>query len=468
MEKNKDTEPTDTEDDMQYSYNPIPIRTPYERAEAQKRARDEEEEYMKEAYSYKKRPRSNNSNIWPKYIMIEGTHKTGSHLLEDLSPFAVSKHLKHMIQEPVSIRKLRSGSLLVEVQDKKQSDKLLKLSQLGYVAIKTSPHRSLNEKKGIIRCAEFKGMTDDDLSDELSEQGVTEVKRIRIYKNGTHEDTNTFILTFGTHTLPKFITAGYLRLPVSHYIPQPLRCYKCQKFGHHKEKCRGTELCQVCSEEGHNQRDCKKPPCCRNCKGSHPSYDKTCPTWIKEKEITKVKTEQNISYPEARRLCEPKNVAGSVSYAQAAATSTASKSTATTKSIGTQTELTFDKETKNFKEMPKINNKTQATPSTSTQTTTQTSQTNSKQQPRPKPVVVTPRNKPGPASSKPKTTVRSQNTTKKEKLKKTTKKKEQVEIEISNRYDSLSSCDEEGKIMDTSPSEPSSVVRDQAVEKHKD
>ena len=58
----------------------------------------------------------------------------------------------------------------------------------------------------------------------------------------------------------------------------------------------------------------------------------------------KIKTEQDISYPEARRLCESKTARPAI-YVQAAAAKTVSsvnKSTVTTRSIETQTDITFD------------------------------------------------------------------------------------------------------------------------------
>ena len=48
-----------------------------------------------------------------------------------------------------------------------------------------------------------------------------------------------------------------------------------------------------------------------------PSLD--CPVWQKEKEIQKVRTEQKISFPEARKIVEGKNNISTRSFASAAA-----------------------------------------------------------------------------------------------------------------------------------------------------
>ena len=62
----------------------------------------------------------------------------------------------------------------------------------------------------------------------------------------------------------------------------------------------------------------QKNPRCRNChKGSHPPNSKQCPQWQKEKEIIEVGIKKKYLLPRGK-LCEPKNTAGSVTYAQVA------------------------------------------------------------------------------------------------------------------------------------------------------
>ena len=56
-------------------------------------------------------------------------------------------------------------------------------------------------------------------------------------KNGETIDTNTYIMTFNIHKIPKEIEIGYQKINVESYIPNPLRCYKCRRFGHHQDQC---------------------------------------------------------------------------------------------------------------------------------------------------------------------------------------------------------------------------------------
>ncbi|GFX06356.1 uncharacterized protein TNCV_2938841 [Trichonephila clavipes] len=54
---------------------------------------------------------------------------------------------------------------------------------------------------------------------------------------------------------------------------------------------------------------------CVNCKGDHPSYSRSCPTWSIEKEITALKIKNKISYPEARRIVSSRTPVSGISYA---------------------------------------------------------------------------------------------------------------------------------------------------------
>ena len=61
-------------------------------------------------------------------------------------------------------------------------------------------------------------------------------------------------------------------------------------------------LCINCGMPEHcASGQCKRPAKCVNCSGDHPANSKECPQWKKEKKILKIKCEQNISFPEARK-----------------------------------------------------------------------------------------------------------------------------------------------------------------------
>ena len=97
---------------------------------------------------------------------------------------------------------------------------------------------------------------------ELQPQGIIAVKRISIRYS-------LYVLTIKGQTIPKGINTGYLKKETWPYIPNPQRCFQCQKFGHTKNSCKGKAVCAGCGEEGHNLDDCKNKPKCVNCQGDH-------------------------------------------------------------------------------------------------------------------------------------------------------------------------------------------------------
>ena len=83
---------------------------------------------------------------------------------------------------------------------------------------------------------------------------------------------------------------------------------------------------------------CQRPAKSVNCSGDHPANSKECPQWEKEKKILKIKCEQNISFPEARKQYEQFYQART--YASAVKSGTCNKSTETHNN-STQTDDSF-------------------------------------------------------------------------------------------------------------------------------
>ena len=252
---------------------------------------------------------------WPRYLVIKPNNKENN--FSTISPFAINKALLGISGEMKTVRKLSNGDLMVETTKRPHSENLLKCNNFINFPVTVTPHRSLNSSRGIIRHREFKFCSDEEVQENLSSKGVTDVKRISVTRDGTKQPTNTFILTFNVSTPPPSIKIAWFNVTVEPYIPNPLRCFNCQRFGHHKDKCKCKLVCARCGGEGHEADGCTKTIQCFNCKGEHFASAKSCPKWISEKEIQTVKHTKNISYPEARKIVEQRTPSG-LSYADAA------------------------------------------------------------------------------------------------------------------------------------------------------
>ena len=199
---------------------------------------------------------------------------------------------------------LRNQTLLVETTRKSQTENLLRTKTFFNLPVEVSEHKTLNSSEGIIRDKALKGESDDNIREYL--QGVTAAKRFKVRKGHDFVDTNTILLTFNSVVPPKTLKIFYRIIPVEMYVPNPLRCFNCQRFGHHENNCPVDigSVCERCGKGGddHHTNQCTNPAKCVNCGKDHLSRSSECEVWKKEKEIMKLKVTKNLTYPEARKL----------------------------------------------------------------------------------------------------------------------------------------------------------------------
>ena len=184
------------------------------------------------------------------------------------------------------------------MEKRKHADFLLTMIRFHNISVKAYPHKSLNVSKGFVRSKELSLCTVEEIKRKLKKQGVTGVKRVSIKKEGKTIETNTYIMNFNTPKIPEKIKVGYTMKRVEQYIPNPLRCYKCQKYGHHEDNCRGHEMCRECGQQNlnHHINDSQFPCKCANYGSDHPVYARSCESWMQKKEVWTVKHQNNIPY----------------------------------------------------------------------------------------------------------------------------------------------------------------------------
>ena len=242
-------------------------------------------------------------DIFPRFQVVhsERTEK----LARTISPFVVAKTLTNTIGPGYKVTKMPSGDLLLELRDKEQHNRLGKLVTFGDVPVTVSPHRSMNTVRGVVSEADLIDLSETELLEGWKEQNVTNVQRIVMRRDNKEIPTKHLILTFELSELPQTIETGYTKIAVRPYIPNPRRCYQCQRFGHGSQSCRGRLTCAKCGVQGHASDNCEATPHCVNCDGEHPAYSRSCPSWKREKEMITLKVRENISFREARKRCSP-------------------------------------------------------------------------------------------------------------------------------------------------------------------
>lgn len=263
-----------------------------------------------------------NQEYGPMHILrIQGVN--GSKLPE--APFMIRKSIEAFLGSRIegAFPEARTGSYALKVKNPRHFNRLLVMANLSDgTPVEVIEHPALNQTKCVVSCRDAIKLSDDELLEELSEQGVKGIRRITRREGGGRINTPTMILTIRGTGFPQFIDFGYVRCRTRHYYPAPMQCFNCWAYGHTKTRCLNKQkICGNCSVEhmvAENEK-CTEGKFCHNCQSdSHAISDRKCPLWQKENKIQHVKVDRNISYPAARRIVEQNSGPGT--YAGAVAT----------------------------------------------------------------------------------------------------------------------------------------------------
>ena len=241
------------------------------------------------------------------YVVI--TPKDANVSFRRINVFWPTKYLRSICgAENLEIETPANGSLIVRTQSRSQTKALLKVTSFCEKPVTVSLHSSRNSTKGTIFAPEMRFMTEAEILDGLKCEGVSHVRRLTSFKDGQRRDTSLLVLTFETTSLPDTLLAGYIRYDVRVFVPNPLRCFQCQRFGHASKFCKQTARCSKCGEAPHDNAPCSAPTKCLSCESrDHATNSTQCPVWKKEKEICSVKVTTGVSYQQARRTVEAAN-----------------------------------------------------------------------------------------------------------------------------------------------------------------
>ena len=227
--------------------------------------------------------------------------------LSKINPIYVAQTLNDLVGRVEKVFNTQNG--LKILCNKRQANLLKKEQKFGRYRCIFTIKNSIDLKpkiKGIIHGIPL----DTDISEiekELQSQNSCVEKAFRLQKFDKIQekkiDTESIIIVLTSEIdFPSHVYLGYRRLTVKEFVPHPIRCFKCQKFGHISKNCRGKQKCPLCSEN-HSFVECqnKENKKCTNCGGSHSAGFKGCPVFVKAKEIKEFSVKKKITYAEATK-----------------------------------------------------------------------------------------------------------------------------------------------------------------------
>lgn len=221
----------------------------------------------------------------PKDSNVVIIHATNAVKLALKNPITIQKLIQNASGSPVSdIKPLRNGDLLVKCLDRPHMNQLLELKKLGDFPVNCKIPISETSSVGVIYgvCPD---LTDEEIKNEISSQGVKTFYHLKS-KNytGTNTRPTTLKLIFLSKELPKYVQIGFKKYRIKPFIPPPIRCYNCNRWGHISKDCKGHKKCVKCGEN-HDRSECENEPKCGNCGEKHSAAYKGC---IKRKEAIKI------------------------------------------------------------------------------------------------------------------------------------------------------------------------------------
>lgn len=206
----------------------------------------------------------------------------------------------------------KKGHLCVIAQNASQKNKLLKLNRLNNKSVTTSLPFVLNKLKSetkttsIIRKpnADYQvkvviyGLQEsqanmDDIAEDL---GADYMCRL-----GDPDFSNVTLVAFKNNkTIPSVLEIDNRKFKTHAFVPTPIRCDRCQSFGHLKANCVRDAICSRCTGH-HDYKDCNIDRKCANCGQAHSAAYRRCPVYLDMQLALKIRAEENVPLLEAHR-----------------------------------------------------------------------------------------------------------------------------------------------------------------------
>lgn len=278
----------------------------------------------------------------PKHMIIATENRTNG--LIGVSTLLLKAKIEQTSgSKKIQIKQIQNGQkLLVITENKKQATELLKLKSVQVQTgeeIKLTVTESIktNSVQGVVYCRDMIQETDDVIIKEIndSNRGLNAIAIKRLKKKnlqGEFYDTGTFFIQFHGKDLPQELNFAYLKIQMKEFVPPPLKCFKCHRFGHSSRFCSIKDenaICVNCSDLKHTalQERCNRQMKCISCgSNEHNNASRLCHVYKKEMEIKEIMIKKKCTPLQARQIHRE----GITSYAQAV-----NRKSVT---IGTQTE----------------------------------------------------------------------------------------------------------------------------------
>ena len=222
-------------------------------------------------------------------------------------PAAIDQMISAVIGHMFQIRPGK-GCIKVICDNVKQVPLLLQTTEMGSKTVKFSlPHRATRDQagparqsrgpRGVIRVPV--AVTNEEIVEQLHES-VTNARRINRHQKGETVPTQVVVLQFKDgFDLPPRVLMFHTGFKVRPFIPRPMACNNCQRYGHPAALCRQDVRCPHCAgPHTHEQCDASTRRCA-NCNEAHSARFRGCPKYAERLKVTSLMVREGRTYRDA-------------------------------------------------------------------------------------------------------------------------------------------------------------------------
>ena len=213
-----------------------------------------------------------------------------------LNRYEVARSVERQVGRVDSVVGLEAHKWRVVCRSVEQVNQVCALVKVVERAVKTEARVRAPRERGVL--ARF----DLDIPEQILMEdfpNLKKVERMKVRRNGVLVPSECLLLEFEGELPTEIRITGLGRRPIRKYVPIPLRCFKCQKFGHIERLCKSVRRCAKCGGE-HKASECSgREEKCVNCGEAHRVESRECQVNVMQREVQRIKTLEGVSYAQA-------------------------------------------------------------------------------------------------------------------------------------------------------------------------
>lgn len=152
--------------------------------------------------------------------------------IQKVSPIVLTKELRRVVGEIKIAKVLNNGDLMIVCNSEEQRKKMLKIKVMCKQEVVSS--KIVGQRQwvsGVISGVPL-GVSMEELKSNISGGKIVGARRLLMNREGNRMESLSVEIRFDGAILPDKVKLGFISYSVRPFVPPPLRCYNCQKYGH--------------------------------------------------------------------------------------------------------------------------------------------------------------------------------------------------------------------------------------------